>query len=166
MADDLITVGKITGHFGVKGWLKVYSYTQPMENISNYSQWYVGGELKKGIKSKKHGKTMVAYFKGCDSRELSQKYIGSEVQICADELGELPDDEYYWMQLIGLQVADLAGEKLGVISSMFETGANDVMVVVDAKGNEHLIPYILGGTVTKVDVVAQEITVDWEIESE
>ena len=164
MADNLITVGKITGHYGVKGWLKVFSYTQPMENIANYPHWYVGGELVKGIKAKKHGKTMVAYFKGMDSRESSQKFIGLEAEISADDLGELPDNEYYWMQLIGLEVSDLEGHVLGVLDSMFETGANDVIVLKDADGNEHLIPYILGGTVIQVDLVNNTMTVDWQLD--
>ncbi|TDR19487.1 ribosome maturation factor RimM [Marinicella litoralis] len=166
MAEDLITVGKITGHYGVKGWLKVFSYTQPMENIANYAHWYVGGELIKGIKAKKHGKTMVAYFKGMDNRECSQKYIGLEVEISAKELGQLPENEYYWMQLIGLEVSDLDGRVLGVLDSMFETGANDVIVLKDAEGTEHLIPYILGGTVIQVDLVNNTMTVDWQIEGD
>ncbi len=164
MADDLITVGKVTGHFGVKGWLKVFSYTQPMENIANYSQWYVGGELIKGIKAKQHGKTVVAYFKGMDNREKAQKFIGMEVEISAKELGTLPENEYYWMQLIGLNVSDLDEHRLGTIDSMFETGANDVIVLKDDEGNEHLIPYILGGTVVQVDLVNNTMTVDWQLD--
>lgn len=166
MSDDLITVGKITGHYGVKGWLKVYSYTQPMENIANYSQWKVGGELIKGIKAKRHGKTMIAYFKGIDNREKSQSYIGKEIEISANDLGELPEGEYYWKQLIGLKVKNLAGHQLGVVKSMFETGANDVLVMDAGTGKDQLIPYILGGTVIQVDLVNQAMTVDWELESE
>lgn len=166
MTEDLITVGKVTGHYGVKGWLKVFSYTQPMENIANYSQWYVGGELFKGIKAKKHGKTMVVYFKGMDSRESSQKFIGLEIQISTDELGQLPDNEYYWMQLIGLVVSDIDGNTLGVLDSMFETGANDVIVLKDSEGREHLIPYILGGTVVQVDLVNNTMTVDWQLDGD
>lgn len=150
----------------MQGWLKVFSYTQPMENIAAYSQWYVGDELLKGIKTKRHGKTMVALFKGVNSRDVSQKYIGLEVRISAGELIQLPDNEYYWRQLIGLQVSNLAGQLLGEVDSMFETGANDVMVLKDVGGNEQLIPYILGGTVVKVDLVQQTMTVDWQTDGE
>jgi 16S rRNA processing protein RimM len=166
VADDLITVGKITGHYGVRGWLKVYSYTQPMENIANYSQWYVGNETINGIKAKRHGKTMIAYFKGIDSREKSQKYIGLEIAISSGELEPLPDGQYYWKQLIGLAVNNLEGEKLGEVKSMFETGANDVLVLKTAEGDEHLIPYILGGTIVQIDLVSQTITVDWQLDGE
>lgn len=166
MADDLITVGKITGHYGVKGWLKVYSYTQPMENIANYSQWFVGSESIKGIKAKRHGKTMIAYFKGVDSREKSQKYIGLEVAISSNELQPLPEGQYYWKQLIGLTVKNLEGSELGEVKSMFETGANDVLVLKTIEGDEHLIPYILGGTIVQVDLVDQSLTVDWQLDGE
>lgn len=166
MSGDFLTVGKITGHYGVKGWLKLYSYTQPMENIANYSQWYVGGELIEGIKAKRHGKTMIVYFKGIDSREKSQPYIGKEIEISADELGQLPEGEYYWMQLVGLTVMNRQGDELGKVKSMFETGANDVVVLETSKGKEKLIPYILGGTVVQVDLVNQTMTVDWELESD
>lgn len=165
MADDLIVVGKVTGHFGVRGWLKVFSFTQPMENIASYSQWYVGEELIKGIKAKRHGKTMVAYFKGCDNRAKSQPYIGLDICIAAEELDDLPEGDYYWMQLVGLQVINLQGEHIGVVKSLFETGANDVMVVVNEAGQEHLVPYVMDNTVKVVDLDTKTMKVDWQLEA-
>ncbi|MFC3194345.1 ribosome maturation factor RimM [Marinicella sediminis] len=165
MTDELIAVGKVTGHFGVRGWLKVYSFTQPMENIANYPQWYVGGEVIKGIKAKRHGKTMVAYFKGCDNRAKSQPYIGQEICISAADLDQLPDGEYYWMQLIGLQVIDQHGQQLGTVQSLFETGANDVLVVKDEAGQEHLLPYEMENTVKEINLEAGTMIVDWQADS-
>ena len=166
MADDLITVGKVTGHYGVQGWLKVFSYTQPMENIASYPHWYVGDELIKGISAKKHGKTIVAHFKGVSSREQSQKYIGQLVRIPAEQLGQLPEGEYYWMQLIGLKVSSVDGESMGVVDSMFETGANDVMVVKDEGNQEHLIPYLFNRTILNVDLKNKTMTVDWQTDGD
>lgn len=161
----MITVGKITGHYGVRGWVKVYSYTQPMENITSYTTWYVGGKEYKGVKAKRHGKTIVAYFTGFDNREKSQQLLGAEVTIDSNDLDVLQDDDYYWHQLIGLSVQDSDGKHIGEVSSMFETGANDVMVVRVAEGDEVLIPYVRDQYVISVDLDTSTMVVDWELEA-
>lgn len=160
MNDDLITVGKVTGHFGVQGWLKVFSYTQPMENITAYRDWIVGEQLIKGIKAKKHGKTIVAYMQGVDNREKAAEFLGLEIKVSKAQLAELKDNEFYWHQLIGMQVIDTDREPLGKVVSMFETGANDVLVIEGEK--ELLIPFVLDKTVIAVDLPSQTITVDWQ----
>ncbi|MCX7544297.1 ribosome maturation factor RimM [Marinicella gelatinilytica] len=160
MSDDLLTVGKITGHFGVQGGLKVFSYTQPMDNITAYQQWYIGERLYKGIKAKKHGKTIIAQLPDINSREAAEALIGQTVSVNVSQLSALPEDDFYWHQLIGLTVINQDDQTLGCIDSLFETGANDVMVVKSDQG-DMLIPYLYGQTVERVDLVASEIRVNW-----
>lgn len=161
MKTDLITVGKVIGHFGVQGWLKVFSFTQPMENITVYRDWIVGGQLYKGIKSKKHGKTVVVYFTGIDNRSKAEPFIGMEVAIETTQLKALPNDEYYWRDLVGLKVVDQEGNALGLVDSLFETGANDVLVVKDGE-TEVLIPFVDPETVKSVSLTEGVIVVDWQ----
>lgn len=164
MSDDLLTVGKITGHFGVQGGLKVFSYTQPMDNITRYQQWYVGDRLYKGIKARKHGKTIIAELPDINSREEAQVLVGQTVSVHVSQLSALPDDDYYWHQLVGLTVIDQDDRVLGCVESLFETGANDVMVVKrqnSGDGATMLIPYLYGQTIERVDLAASEIRVNW-----
>jgi 16S rRNA processing protein RimM len=163
VSDDLLTVGKITGHFGVRGGVKVFSYTRPMENITRYQQWYVGERLYKGIKAKKHGKTIVAELPDINNREQAQALIGQTVSVSETQLSALSDDDFYWHQLIGLTVIDQDDQVLGCVESLFETGANDVMVVKGqgSDKNQMLIPYLYGQTIDRVDLSASELRVNW-----
>lgn len=160
MNDDLITVGKVTGHFGVQGWLKVFSYTQPMENITAYRDWIVGEQLIKGIKAKKHGKTIIAYIKGVDNRDKAADLLGLEIKVQKNQLAKLSDNEFYWHQLIGMQVINAEQEPLGKVVSMFETGANDVLVIEGEK--ELLIPFVPEKTIIAIDLPSKTMTVDWQ----
>lgn len=159
----MLTVGKITGHFGVRGGVKVFSYTRPMENITRYQQWYVGERLYKGIKAKKHGKTIVAELPDINNREQAQALIGQTVSVSETQLSALSDDDFYWHQLIGLTVIDQDDQVLGCVESLFETGANDVMVVKGqgSDKNQMLIPYLYGQTIDRVDLSASELRVNW-----
>ncbi len=160
----MLTVGKITGHFGVQGGVKVFSYTQPMENITRYQQWFVGERLYKGIKAKKHGKTIIAQLPDINSRETAQALIGQMVSVDVSQLSPLSEHDFYWHQLIGLSVIDQDGALLGCVESLFETGANDVMVVKRPEedgNNTLLIPYLYGQTIEQVDLQAAEIRVNW-----
>ncbi|MCW8870975.1 MAG: ribosome maturation factor RimM [Proteobacteria bacterium] len=163
MSDDLLTVGKITGHFGVRGGVKVFSYTRPMENITRYQQWYVGERIYKGIKAKKHGKTIVAELPDVNNREQAQALIGLTVSVSESQLSALSDDDFYWHQLIGLTVIDQDDQVLGCVESLFETGANDVMVVKrqGSDKDQMLIPYLFGQTIDRVDLSASELRVNW-----
>jgi len=167
---DRIIVGKITGVYGVKGWVKVYSYTEPREGIALYTPWYLKqGKADKQWHSieleqaKRHAKTVIAKFSGCDDRDQAMLLTGAEVGINPDQLEALAEQEYYWRDLMGLRVIDQQGSELGRVINLLETGANDVLVLQDKQGREHLIPWTLDHAILKVDLAEGSILVDWNL---
>lgn len=166
MSLQTIEVGEISGIFGVHGWVKVFSFTQPRENILDYSPWLLSKSGEQNeieiLGGKRQGKTIVARLKGVDSRELAANLVGSKIHVSKDLLPETKDDEYYWHDLIGLKVETLEGVSLGIIDSMLETGANDVLVV---KGDrERLIPFLQPETVVNINLKAGLMQVDWDVD--
>ena len=164
-----VPVGKINGLFGVKGWIKVFSDTQPRENILNYSPWFLkrNGQWQefKLLTGKSHGKGVIAQLAGCSDRDIAAELIGSQIAIKREQLPKASPGEYYWSDLKGLKVINLEGIDLGNVASMLETGANDVMVVHEfgKKGKkERLIPFVTEDTVHEVNLEQGYITVDWD----
>lgn len=161
--DDLICVGNITGPHGVKGWVKVFSNTSPRENILNYSPWrIVAGEQVQivTVSGRLQGKNVVAQIDGVEQREQAVELVGSKIYISAEQLPQLDDGEYYWSDLIGLEVESLDAEPLGAVETMLETGANDVMVLRGDR--ERLIPFVIGDVVKLVDLANKRVIVDWK----
>lgn len=162
----IISLGKISGIFGVNGRVKVFSYTDPRENILQYSPWILqrNGQQKEinVIGGNRQGKTLVAQLQGIESREAAQLLNGWEIVINASQLPEPGADEYYWVDLVGLQVETKDGEQLGVVDYLLETGANDVLVVKSDR--ERLIPFIQGQTVLNIDLAAGRMVVEWDPE--
>ena len=166
-------VGKLSGLFGVKGWVKIFSNTQPKENILNYSPWFLkrNGQWQefKLLSGKIHGKGVIAQLSGCTDRDIAAELIGSEIAIKHEQLAKPASGEYYWNDLIGLLVKNLDDIELGKITSLLETGANDVIVVhgdEDTKGKkrERLIPFITEEVVHEVNLEQGFMTVDWDSE--
>jgi 16S rRNA processing protein RimM len=158
-----LLVGKINGFFGLQGWVKVFSYTNPRTNILNYSPWSIkvdGNFQSIDITSgREQSKTIVAHIKGVDNREDSQKFIGQDIYINKEQLPELTQGEYYWHELIGFDVINKDEEQLGTVDYFVETGANDVLVVKGKK--EYWIPYIEPFLVS-IDSKNNKILVDWD----
>ncbi len=164
---DYIVVGQINGLHGVRGWVKVYSHTQPRENILSYRTWYLlqGGnwvavELADG---RPQGKGIVARLQGYDDRDQAAALLKCEIAIHREELPEATPGEYYWADLQGLKVVNAEGVELGVVDHLLETGANDVLVVQDGD-TERLIPYVTGQFVLDVSLDEGVIKVDWDPE--
>jgi len=159
-----VVLGHIAGLFGVKGWVKVHSYTKPREAILDYADWLIecAGEsrLSRVAEGQRHGKSVIARLSGVDDRDEAAALIDGVISVSRDSLPETADDEHYWADLEGLQVVHLDGTVLGKVSYLLETGANDVLVV---RGNQEiLIPYVKDDVIKNVDLDKGVINVDWE----
>lgn len=166
-ADRFVTLGRITGAFGVKGWLKIFSETDPLQNILKYKEWYLQQGKDWKIHSleqgQRHGKGLIAKLKGLDDRDQAESLKGTLIAVKRSQLPQTNrEGEYYWADLEGLRVKNLQEVELGEISHLFQTGSNDVIVV---KGDrERFIPYIWQQVVREVDLKAGLMTVDWDPE--
>lgn len=159
-----VVLGRISGFFGVRGWVKVFSYTEPREAVLNYKYWLLsdngGWQAAEVAEGKRHGKAVIARIDGIDDRDQAAKLIGRDIGVPRDELPETDDGQYYWSDLEGLRVVTKNGTELGEVEYLLETGANDVMVI---KGEqEYLVPFVIDDIVLDVDLAAGVITVDWD----
>lgn len=167
---DPIVLGKFGSTYGVRGWIKVYSYTDPVDNLETYSPWQVkfkGAWQTLPIEGKKkHGNILIVKVRGIETPEEVHKYTNCLIGVYPHDLPALAPGEYYWTQLEGLRVLTKAGQELGKIDHLLSTeGANDVMVVIDDEGREHLIPY-LKSVVMAVNLEAKEILVEWDLDAD
>ena len=163
-AQTEIALGYISAVHGIKGWVKVNSWTRPMEAILQYQPWLLGEDKKpvKIVDGRKQGKGIAALLPGFEDREQAVSLVGLQIFVGRDQLPETDEDEYYWSDLEGLEVKTTNGELLGRVERLMETGANDVLVI---RGNrEHLVPFIQGQYVTRVDLEDGTIEVDWDPE--
>lgn len=164
-SQDYVVVGRINGLHGVRGWVKVFSHTQPRSNILNYRTWYLlrGGEwiATELLDGRLQGKGIVARLKGYDDRDQAVALLGVDVAIDREQMPKTEPGEYYWAELVGLKVINTEGIVLGVVEQLLETGANDVLVVRDGEA-ERLIPYLPGQFVVEVLLDEGVIKVDWD----
>ncbi len=161
-----VDLGKIVGHFGVCGWVRVKSFTRPAENIFSYGTWRLAddtGSLDVHLREgRRQGTGLVAKLDGFDDRDGAQELIGLTVSVSRSELPDHTDEGFYWTDLEGLRVVTGTGQDLGKVDYLLETGANDVLVV--AGDVERLVPFVMGHYIKAVDLEAGVITVDWDPE--
>lgn len=163
-------LGKIGKTHGVKGWLRIVSFTSPVDNILEYSHFSASRDQETQQleidEFKNLSAGIVAHIKGYDTPEAARQLTGLTLSVDVSELPALESDEVYWYQLEGLVVVNQHAQVLGRISKILETGANDVLVV-DADEHsiddrQRLIPYRKGVTVIEVDLSGGAIKVQWE----
>jgi len=167
-SEEFILVGKISGVFGVKGWMKIFSFTSPRQNILSYSPLYIShkGEWieAKVVGGRAQGKGVVMGLADVTDPDQVLPLIGSELAIKAAQLNATDDNEFYWSQLIGLTVVNLNNDVLGQVDSLLETGAHDVLLVKDKEKTERLVPFVMGEIVKSVDLDNAIIQVDWQLD--
>jgi 16S rRNA processing protein RimM len=163
---ELVVIGRIGSAYGIRGWNHVRSFLEPAKTLFEYDQWLIAAKDEWEVASveqfRPHNTGFVALLKGCTDRDVAQTYAGSDIALPRDALPHTNDGEYYWHDLVGATVQTRTGEVLGIVDSMMETGANDVMVLSGER--ERLIPFIAEQVVLEVDTNAKRIVVDWHPE--
>ena len=159
-----VLLGKIVGVFGVEGWVKVHSYTEPRENLFRYRPWILrdgaGERTVEQARGRAQGQGLVAAIPGIEDRDAAAALIGTEIFVERTSLPPAKEGEYYWSDLEGLEVVLEDGRTLGRVSHLFSTGANDVLVVKGER--ERLLPYVTGDVVKSVELESGRIVVDWD----
>ena len=161
-----IVVGRFGRPNGIKGLITVISSTEPRDKILQYTNWHIKKDglwqpitrLHDSI-TDKHVLTAVV---GYPQREDVARLTNAEIAIQQEELPALAPGEYYWRDLIGMQVIQANGTLLGIVDEILPTGSNDVLIVVGEQ--RYLIPYLPDSVILKVDRDNQQITVDWDLD--
>jgi 16S rRNA processing protein RimM len=159
-----VALGRIGAPHGVRGWVRVQSWTRPPEAILGFGEWLVGeaGDRRpcRVAETAVSGKALVARLEGVDDREGAAALRHAEIAVPRDALPDPEPGEWYWADLEGLAVATVDGVPLGHVDHLLETGANDVLVVRGER--ERLIPWIMERTIRRVDPEQGRIVVDWD----
>lgn len=172
--ENLIIVGKLGSSYGIRGWLRVFSFTEDPNSIFDYSPWYISNANKADQwqqveveSAKPHSQDTIVKLKGIEDRDQANALTNYEIYVDATKLPALDEGDFYWKDLIGCQVITVNGYDLGQVTDLMETGSNDVLVVKanlkDAFGaKERLIPFVEDQFIKQVDLTAKKIIVDWD----
>jgi 16S rRNA processing protein RimM len=169
---DLVQVGYVSGAYGLNGWVRIKPFSSTGEALLNAKVWWLDKPALRDVdvmQSKMHSGDVVAQLVGVSGRDAAEALKGTSVQIPRSHFPPLPDGEFYWVDLIGLSVENLQGERIGVVHDMMDNGAHPILRVeavasADAgKPDEILIPFV-GQFIRTVDQKAGKITVDWGLD--
>ncbi|HYR05664.1 MAG TPA: ribosome maturation factor RimM [Gallionella sp.] len=166
-AGSMVIMGRIAAAHGIRGWIKIQTFTEYVDSLLDYRTWWIGHEQGpwrevEVQECEVHGKTLVAQLPNCPDRNAAEKLKGLLIAVPRDSLPEQDEGEYYWSDLIGLAVVNEAGVSLGTVANLLETGANEVLVVRN-DGGETLIPFV-ASAIKQVDLKKRTILVDWSAE--
>ncbi|MBA2711646.1 MAG: ribosome maturation factor RimM [Tatlockia sp.] len=163
---DWVVVGRFGRPHGIKGFITIHSFTEPQDNLLRYKDWHALLAKQWQPLKIQHievtNKSILAQVEGYTEREQVASLTNVEIAISRTQLPSLTQGEYYWDQLVGMQVINQQGQVFGKVKEIMPTGANDVLVVEGEK--RHLIPYLPGQFVIEVDVGQRLILVDWDMD--
>ncbi|AVS75118.1 ribosome maturation factor RimM [Paracidovorax cattleyae] len=174
---DAVEVGRIADAWGVKGWFKVLPYSADPEALFSSKRWYLQPS-EKGAKSfftgtvllsirqaREHSDSVVAQAQGVDDRDAAEALRGARIFVPRSSFPTAAEDEYYWVDLIGLEVVNREGVALGTVRELLETGPQTTLVLSfpqdGGKEGERMIPFV-SAFVDKVDIAGRRIVVDWQ----
>jgi len=161
----MVILGRVSGLFGVKGWVKIFSHARPRESIIQFKHWFLssptGWEAVKVLDGRKHGTGVVAQLDGVNDRDEAEQLLQRDIAIPREDMPPTNPDEYYWVDLIGLAVKTTQDVDLGHVQRLVETGANDVLVV-QGDDRERFLPFVQGQFVKSIDLQAGLMVVDWD----
>lgn len=163
---EQVVIGRVIGLWGVQGWVRIYSDTQPPDAIFSYQPWLIGpGQSPyKVLDWRRQGPRLMARLEGIDDPDRASALIDSEILVPRACLPEPDPGRFYWSDLIGARVVNLQEHVFGAVHGLIETGANDVMDIRDETGRSVLIPFVRDQVVKQVDLQSERIVVDWPLE--
>lgn len=170
--DDLVLVGHVTGAYGIQGWVRIKPYSADADAMLHAKTWWLDKPVLRDVdmmQAKIHGEDVVAQLMGVADRNAAEALKGASVQVRRSHFPPLADDEFYWIDLIGLAVENLQGESLGMVADLMDNGAHPILRVLapavpgTEKPKEWLIPFV-DQFVKTVDQAARKITVDWGLD--
>lgn len=177
MPADAIEVGRIADAWGVKGWFKVLPYSASPEALFSSKRWFLLPS-ERGLKSftgpvkllvqeaKEHAGGVVACAQEISDRAKAEALKGARIFIARSSFPTAAQDEYYWVDLIGLEVVNRQGESLGTVRDLLSTGPQAVLVIEKPTADkplELMVPFV-AAFVDNVDLVARRISVDWQLD--
>ncbi|MGZ3183008.1 MAG: ribosome maturation factor RimM [Telluria sp.] len=162
---DLVQVGFVSGAFGIVGGLRVRPFSDDADALLKVKDWWLDKPALHEVKvksAKAHGGEVVAMLAGLTDRDVAEALKGASVLVSRSRFPQLPENEFYWSDLIGLDVVNLQGEALGKVTDMMHNGAQSILRItpVEEGAGERLIPFV-DELVKTVDLQAQTVTVDW-----
>lgn len=163
--DALVVMGRVSAPYAIRGWVKIQTQTEHIDSLLDYPLWYLGrgGQWRQFhlVEGKVHGQYLLAHLEGMDDRDAAEAVMGMSIAVPREDRPAAEDGEYYWDDLVGLEVVNGEGTVFGQVTGLLETGAHDVIVVKGER--ERLIPFV-DAYVREVDLEARRILVDWGLD--